>query len=168
MVKDRGSHVTKAKVVLIAVAVVLLAVFPLVVKREGRVNLMILILLFATLAQSWNILGGYAGQINLGHAAFFGLGSLVARLLWMSGQPILPSLVAAAVVTVAFAMLIGVPAFRLRGIYFAIGTLALGEILNVTVGKAWPVVSALPGPYLVTYELVPRYYLFLVLALMAV
>jgi branched-chain amino acid transport system permease protein len=158
--------VNKIKAILIGAMIIALALFPLITERQAIINLSILILLFVTLAQSWNLLGGYAGQINLGHAAFFGLGSLVARLLWMSGRPFWVGLVAGAAVAVAFALLIGVPAFRLRGIYFAIGTLALGEILNVTVGNRLPIVSALPAQYLATYDLAPRYYLVLALALL--
>lgn len=161
----------KTKVILIAVIIMVLAFCPLIgslLKREDLINLLILVLLFTTLASSWNVLGGYAGQINLGHAAFFGLGSLATRLLWMSGAPVFLSLLAGGGVAVVFALLVGVPAFRLRGIYFAIGTLALGEILSVTVGNALPVVSALPAQYLATYRLAPRYYLFLTLALLTI
>ena len=154
------------KAILIGAVIIALAVFPLLTERQAIINLFILILLFLTLAQSWNLLGGYAGQINLGHAAFFGLGSLAARLLWMSGQPFWLSLMAGGALAVAFALLIGVPAFRLRGIYFAIGTLALGEILNVTVGNRLPIVSALPAQYLATYDLASRYYLVLGLAIL--
>lgn len=156
----------KKQVVFITFLIVALTFFPLVIRREDIINLLILILLFVTLASSWNILGGYAGQINLGHAAFFGLGSLTTRLLWMSGTPFFLSLLAGGAAAVALALFIGIPAFRLRGIYFAIGTLALGQILYVTVGNALPVISALPGQYLATYQLVPRYYLFLALALL--
>lgn len=164
--KDRDKWVNKIKVILVAVIAIFLTLLPLVIEREAVINLLILILLFVTLAQSWNALAGYAGQINLGHAAFFGLGSLVARLLWMSGQPFSLSLLAGGAVAVTFALVIGVPAFRLRGIYFAIGTLALGEILSVTVGNRLPTVSALPAQYLATYELTPRYYLVLALAIL--
>ena len=157
---------SRNQIILIAFLVVVLTFFPLVLKREDIINLLILIFLFVILASSWNVVGGYAGQINLGHAAFFGMGSLVARLLWMSGVPAILSLLAGGGAAVALALLIGIPAFRLRGIYFAIGTLALGQILNVTVGNALPVISALPAQYLATYQLVPRYYLFLALALL--
>ena len=160
---------SRKQVILIALLIMILAFLaflPVVVKKDSTINLSILILLFITLASSWNILGGYTGQSNLGHAAFFGLGTLATRLLWMSGRPLLPSLLAGGVVAVAFALLIGIPAFKLRGAYFAIGTLALAQILNVTVGNVLPVISALPAQYLATYQLVPRYYLFLVLALL--
>jgi len=161
--------VSRKQVILIALLIMILAslaLLPVVIKKDSTINLSILILLFITLASSWNILGGYTGQVNLGHAAFFGLGTLATRLLWMSGRPLFPSLLAGGGAAVAFALLIGIPAFKLRGAYFAIGTLALGQILNVTVGNALPVISALPAQYLATYQLVPRYYLFLALALL--
>ena len=160
---------SRKQVILIAFLIVILAFLtflPVVIKKDSTINLSILILLFITLASSWNILGGYAGQANLGHAAFFGLGTLATRLLWMSGRPLLPSLLAGGGVAVAFALLVGIPAFKLRGVYFAIGTLALAQILNVTVGNVLPVISALPAHYLAAYRLAPRYYLFLALAVL--
>jgi branched-chain amino acid transport system permease protein len=119
-----------------------------------------------TLASSWNILGGYTGQINLGHAAFFGIGSLITRLLWISGLPFFLSFLAGGIVAVALALLIGIPAFKLRGVYFAIGTLALAQILNITVGNILPEMSY--NPALSNYLLVPRYYLFLGLAIITI
>ncbi len=153
-------------ITLLIMVLAFLAFLPVVIEKDSTINLLILILLYVTLASSWNILGGISGQVNLGHAAFFGLGTLATRLLWVSGRPLFPSLLAGGAVAVAFALLVGVPAFRLRGVYFAIGTLGLAQILNVTVGNVLPVISALPAQYLATYQLVPRYYLFLVLALL--
>jgi len=155
-------------VALLIIVLVLLVLLPRVVKRTDTINLAILVLLYVTLASSWNILGGYTGQTNLGHAAFFGLGTLATRLLWMRGWPILPSLLAGGVVAVALALIIGIPAFRLRGAYFAIGTLALGQVLHATIAQVLPVIAGLPSQYLATYELVPRYYLFLALAVLTV
>jgi len=66
-------------------------------------------------------------------------------------------------VAVALALLIGIPAFRLKGVYFAIGTLALAQILNITVGNILPDMSY--NPALANYQLAPRYYLFLGLAI---
>src|SRR4029453_12212018 len=106
----------------------------------------LLVLLAITLAESWNIMGGYAGQVNLGHAAFFGIGALVARTLWLRGTPILVAMLAGAVLAMTVALVIGLAAFRLRGAYFAIGTLALGEISRITVGNALPHNSSLHGP----------------------
>jgi branched-chain amino acid transport system permease protein len=111
---------------------------------------------------------GYAGQVNLGHAAFFGLGALVTRTLWIRGAPILLAMAAGAAVAAAFALVIGAPAFRLRGAYFAIGTLALGEILRATVGNVLPEISTLPAASIAGYRLTHRYYLALALAAVSV
>ena len=75
---------------------------------------------------------------------------------------------AGAAVATAFALLIGAAAFRLRGAYFAIGTLALGEILRTTVGNALPEISTLPAASIGAYRLAPRYYLALALAALSV
>ena len=114
-------------------------------RRDDVLNFVLLVLLSITMAQSWNIVAGYAGQVNLGHAAFFGLGALTARTLWIAGTPILLAMGAGALVAVALALLIGAAAFRLRGAYFAIGTLALGEILRTFVSNTLPEISTLPG-----------------------
>ena len=146
----------------------LLALLPLVVRRDDVLNFVFLILLSITLAESWNIVAGYAGQVNLGHAAFFGLGALVARTLWIDGTPIGLGLAAGAALATLFALVIGVAAFRLRGAYFAIGTLALGEILRTTVNNALPEISTLSAATIAAYRLTHRYYLALVLAALSV
>jgi branched-chain amino acid transport system permease protein len=142
----------------------LLAVLPLVVRRDDVLNFVFLVLLFVALAESWNIVAGYAGQVNLGHAAFFGVGSLVTRTLWFAGTPILLAMVIGAVAAVTAALAIGIAAFRLRGAYFAIGTLALGEILRITIGNVLPEISTLPAATIATYRLTWRYYAALALA----
>jgi branched-chain amino acid transport system permease protein len=145
-----------------------LALVPLAVHRDDTLNLIFLILLSVTLAQSWNIIAGYAGQVNLGHAAFFGLGALVTRTLWIGGTPVLVAMAAGALVAMGFALAIGAVAFRLRGAYFAIGTLALGEILRITVGNIFGEISTLPAATIAAYRLTLRYYLALALAALAV
>jgi branched-chain amino acid transport system permease protein len=148
--------------------VIFLALVPLLTKRNDLINLLILIFLYICLAQSWNILAGYAGQVSLGHAAFFGLGAITTRFLWVLGYPVLLALLIGGIVAVIFALIIGHPALRLKGIYFAIGTLGLAQILKITVGNVLPTVADLPGDYIATYNLIPRYYLFLILAAITV
>jgi len=160
--------VTAARSAAGLVVLALLAVVPLVVRRDDILNFLVLTLLTITLAQSWNIVGGYAGQVNLGHAAFFGLGALVTRTLWIAGTPVLAAMIAGAAVAVAFALAVGGAAFRLRGAYFAIGTLALGEILRITVNNTLPEISTLPMTTIATYRLATRYWLALGLAALAV
>jgi len=70
------------------VLIAAMALVPMYVKKDSTINLIVMVLLYVSLASSWNILGGFAGQVNLGHAAFFGLGTLVTRSLWLSGWPL--------------------------------------------------------------------------------
>ncbi|HEV8472448.1 MAG TPA: branched-chain amino acid ABC transporter permease [Methylomirabilota bacterium] len=145
-----------------------LALLPLATMRDDVLNFVFLVLLAITLAQSWNVVAGYAGQVNLGHAAFFGLGALVTRTLWIAGAPVPLAMLAGAATATAFALLIGAAAFRLRGAYFAIGTLALGEILRTTINNVLPEISTLPAATIAGYRLAHRYYLALALAAAAV
>ena len=156
------------QIVSIVLLIILLAGLPFVTDKDSLLNLVVLIFLYIILASSWNILGGYTGQVSLGHAAFFGIGSLVTRYLWTGGFPYLGSLMVGGIVAVLFALLIGVPAFRLKGVYFAIGTLALGQILNITVGNLFPNITSLPVEDLTTYQLLPRYFLFLVITVITI
>jgi len=85
-----------------------------------------------TLAMAWNLLAGYCGQVSLGTGAFVGLGAYAMALCgnWLGGALLVPML-AAALVAGAFAALVSVGLFRLRGLYFTIGTLALAEALRI-------------------------------------
>ena len=156
----------------IVTAVVALAVagalplVPAVGDSSKWMTIAILTFVVAALASSWNILGGFAGQISLGQAAFFGVGAHITRETWLGGWPLPLSLFVGAAVTMVGAAVIGVPMLRLRGIYFSIGTLAAAEALRITVGNLRPGISALPADALATYTYGPRYYLALgVLAL---
>ena len=150
------------------VIALIFALIPLFTKRNDLINSLVLIFLYVTLAQSWNVIAGYTGQVSLGHAAFFGLGAIATRFLWVWGTPLVFAFLAGGVIAVIFALIIGHPALRLKGIYFAIGTLALAQILKITVGNVLPTVADLPAGYVATYSLVPRYYLCLILAVITV
>jgi branched-chain amino acid transport system permease protein len=141
-----------------------LAAVPLVTSRADIINLLFLVFLYVTLSQSWNVLGGFAGQVNLGHAAFFGIGALVTRSLWLGGWPFPVAFVGGGALALVFALVVGVPTFRLRGTYFAIGTLGLAEVLRITTANALPAVSSLPTDYVAAYDLTLRYELALGLA----
>jgi len=149
-------------------ALALLALMPLATSRADVLNILVVLFLSVAMAESWNVLGGLAGQVNLGHAAFFGAGALVARLLWFQQAPLALAVAAGALVAMALGLAIGLPAFRLRGAYFAIGTLGLAEILRITVGNVLPVISALPAEHVQRYNLVPRYFAALGLAALSV
>ena len=141
------------------------AAAPLVVARDDIINLLFRVCLFVTLAQSWNMLAGFTGQTSLGHAAFFGIGALATREFWLGGVPFAVALVLGGLAAAAFAMIIGVPTFRLRGAYFAIGTLGIAEVLRITVAQGMPLITSLPAQQIVGYSLAGRYELALGMAL---
>jgi len=156
----------RIQTVSIVLLIAILVALPQVIRSDSTINLAVNVLLYVSLASSWNILGGFSGQTNLGHAAFFGAGTLATRFLWLSGWNLFPSLLAGGLLAVALALLVGIPAFRLRGVYFAIGTLALSQILYITVGNTFSMISSIPAQDLAVYQLAPRYYLFLGVALL--
>lgn len=142
------------------VAGALLAAAPLAFDLgSSTTNLLIMLFVYVILAQSWNLLGGYTGQINLGAAAFFGCGVLITHLLWKSGVPILLAISAGAVAAVVLAAVIGLPTLHLRGAYFAIGTIALAEALRIVVGNVFPTSLSVPSSYTAGFNVLTRYYL---------
>jgi branched-chain amino acid transport system permease protein len=112
-----------------AVVLALLAALPLAVTDVYARNLIIITLIFAGLAQAWNIIGGYCGQISLGHALYLGAGAYVSTmLLTRAGLPPTLGLFAGGVAGGLLALLVGWPCFRLSGHYYAIATVVVGEI----------------------------------------
>ncbi len=96
------------------------------------------VFVYAIVAQGWNLIGGYTGQISLGQNAFFGIGAYTMALLWFNDvtktgyyfDPVL--MIASAVAPAIVAVLVGLPLLsRLRGDYFAFGTLGMGMIVTV-------------------------------------
>jgi branched-chain amino acid transport system permease protein len=148
------------------VVVAIFVLLPLLMEIKTNImNLLILLFIYIILSQSWNLMGGYAGQINLGLAAFFGCGVLVTHSLWVGGMPIYLAVLVGGMAAVILAGIIGLPTLRLRGMYFAIGTLALAEALRVAVGNVFPRAVYIPSSYVATYSYVPRYYLGLVIVI---
>jgi len=121
---------------LVAVFASLLAVFllayPAVFTKPFPQHVMILVFLYIVLSQSWNLLGGFVGQVSLGHAVYFGIGAYAAVLLQVRlGLPAWVAFVLAGVAVVPVSYLIGVPTFKLGGHYFAIATIAVGEVMRI-------------------------------------
>lgn len=125
-----------------------LLVYPAVFTQPYPRDVMIKIFLFALLAQAWNLLGGYCGQISLGSAVFFGIGAYTSSVLVMWGgvSPWL-GMLAGMVLAVLVSQAIGFPCFRLRGHYFAIATIAIGEIVQ-TIMINWDAVGGARGIWL--------------------
>ena len=114
---------------LIAVAVVL-ALFPVIGVPRVWILYLFLFFTYLTMANMWNLLAGYSGLVSLCPAAFIGLAGYTLAIGTWVGLPWYLGIIAGAIVAAAFAALISFPVFRLRGIYFAIGTLVLPEILR--------------------------------------
>ena len=108
---------------------VLAALVPLFVRDSYMLQAATLVLLYAYLGSAWNLLGGFAGQLSLGHAVFFGLGAYVATMLQMDrGWNPWIGLFAAGLGGAGLSWLIGYPCFRLRGPYYALTTIAFAEL----------------------------------------
>lgn len=88
------------------------------------------------LASAWNILGGFAGQVSLGYSAFLGIGAYTTVLLALKGVNPFWTLPLGALLAAAFSVAIGLPAFRLRGPYFTIATIGVGEAVRVAASSA--------------------------------
>jgi branched-chain amino acid transport system permease protein len=131
------------------------------------------VLQFVVLATAWNILGGYAGYVNFGTAAFFGLGAYTAVLLFKAlSAPLALQILGAAAVSGLLGFGAGILTLRLRGIFFAIATVALIFILE-TVMINWRYLGGATGLQLLRPEVLAPFdsytrMLFFVMALMAV
>ncbi len=114
---------------------------PLVVSQDYVLNILFRILLFAAMGLAWNLVGGYTGQLSLGHAAYFGVGGYGLALFHNHlGVPAWLALLMAVLLAVASAALIGGVSFRLRGPYFALATIAFAEVMRL-VAKNLPRVT---------------------------
>jgi branched-chain amino acid transport system permease protein len=117
----------------IAAAVFFLLSFavPLLVHSDYTLQILFRVFLFAALGLAWNLVGGYAGQLSLGHAAYFGVGAYGLALLSKAGVSPWLSLLVGVGLAVIFAAIIGLVSFRLRGPYFALCTIAFAEVVRL-------------------------------------
>ncbi len=113
------------------VVVLVWARMPWFIRNNYQLQVLFRITLFAALGLAWNLVGGYAGQLSLGHVAFFGVGAYGLALFTEAGVPVWISIFLAAAVATMFAALIGAIAFRLRGPYFTLATIAFAEVLRL-------------------------------------
>lgn len=132
--KNTGKAGNRAAEPIITILVMAaLALFPAMVASPYALHLMILLFLSIIMGQSWNIVGGYAGQYSVGHAAYFGAGAYTTMLLMQRWQ-IAPwyGVWAGMAVAVVVALVVGSICFRLRGPYFVLASIAVAEILRLS------------------------------------
>ena len=116
--------------ILLIVIIIVLAVLPVIGLPQQWLIYIRLFCIYLAIANMWNLLCGYSGLISLCQPAFIGLAGYTMIMLAWIGIPIYVGIIAGAIVAAIFAFLISVPVFRLRGIYFAIGTLVVPEALK--------------------------------------
>jgi branched-chain amino acid transport system permease protein len=153
------------------VALALVMLYPLVFTTPFQQRLGALIMLYAIAASAWNIIGGYAGQVSVGHVVFFGCGAYASMVAYSHfGLPPLVGIPAGIVASVAIAAVIGVPTLRLSGHYFSMATIAVAELARLIVTNTDYLGAAvgLSGPTVprTVFDLsfisaLPYYYLFL-------
>ena len=107
---------------------------PVLTQNPYLLHMLILVLMWVVLGQSWNLLGGYTGQVSFGHAAFFGIGAYTTGILvklGLSPAGAWVGLLLGGLAAMVVAAVIGWICFRLRGPYFALSVLALAEVLRL-------------------------------------
>lgn len=119
---------------------------PQFITSPYSLHILILIFLYAASAGAWNIIGGYGGQVSLGHVAFFGIGAYITTLLYLhfSVSPWI-GMIIGALVSAIVACLISYPCFRLRGPFFTLATLAFAEVVRLLCIWARPVTGGQVG-----------------------
>jgi branched-chain amino acid transport system permease protein len=104
----------------------------LLIKKPFYQDILINLFLYAALAGAWNLIGGYTGQFSLGHTTFFGIGAYTSTILFLSyGLSPWAGMLVGGVFSGIFALVVGYPCFTLRSHYFALATVALGEVLRI-------------------------------------
>jgi branched-chain amino acid transport system permease protein len=150
---------------------IILLGYPLIFSTPFQQRLGALVLLSAIGASAWNIVGGYAGLISVGHAVFFGCGAYGALASYKYlGLPPIGGLPIGVVVSIGIAAIVGVPTLRLSGHYFSMATIAVAELVRLVVsnidwlggaqGLSGPPVPRTPLD-LSFISALPYYYLFL-------
>jgi branched-chain amino acid transport system permease protein len=162
-------HLPKIYLVVLIVAVIGLVIYP----RDAsayNLTLALTVLMTISLASSWNIISGFTGYTSFGHAGFFGIGAYTgALLIFHDTVPWQVAMIIAGLVTGGIALVIGYPALRLRGPYFAITMLGLAELARIVVTAWESLTRGGIGVYLpIVRDSKPNYYAMLILAVATV
>ena len=123
---------TKGLIFISAVLGIVLLAFPWMVRDIYVMQIMTTIFFYAFLGSAWNIVGGYAGALSLGHSMYVGLGAYASAILFLQfGVTPWIGMFVGGFVAMLFGLIIGVPSLRLRGPYFALGSIAFAAILQL-------------------------------------
>lgn len=125
--------------------IIVFAALPLLNLPGAWLLYIFLFFVYLSLANMWNLLAGYSGLISLCQPAFIGLAGYTMVIITWNGLPYYWGIIVGAIISGLFALLISIPVFRLSGIYFAIGTLVVPEVLRVIFLLWRPIGGALHG-----------------------
>ncbi len=156
--------------VLVVLILIVLSLIPIIYPQAYLLHLLISVFLGITLAASFNIIAGLAGQLSLGHAAFFGFGAYLVAFAIKSGCPIIPAIIIGCLGAGLIAIPIGGVTLRLRGVYFAFATLGCAEVLRVLF-LSFPQLGGASGFVLPTpeeYNKAFYYYIALAIAILSI
>nr|WP_174772172.1 branched-chain amino acid ABC transporter ATP-binding protein/permease [Paraburkholderia sp. SG-MS1] len=124
------------KLIASALALVALAVFPVLSGNPYYIHLFETIMIYAILLFGLDIVVGYTGQVSLGHAGLFGVGAYTAGVLFIKlGMPFFVTAPLAILITAGFGAILALPALRVSGPYLAMVTLAFGTILQILINE---------------------------------
>ena len=116
----------------LAAALLALGLAPLFIRNDFYLDGFILVFLWASFSGAWNILGGYAGMVSLGHNAFFAIGAYTSTLLFLRlGITPWLGMFGGGLLAAAVGIFLGIVCFRLRSHYFALATLAFGQVVFI-------------------------------------
>jgi branched-chain amino acid transport system permease protein len=122
----------RIRLITVVLFLIVLTTLPLWASRY-IVSVLLLIYLYMTVASMWNLLAGYSGLISLGQQMFIGIGGYTLAVVSMYyGIPIFLGVLLGGVISVILAILISQPVFRMKGVYFAIGTWIIAEALGIS------------------------------------
>jgi branched-chain amino acid transport system permease protein len=126
-----SSNGRRLKALPLAAILASLVIIPFMVGDQFVYHIFITICIFAALSTAWNIVGGFAGQLSLGHAIFYGIGAYTGVILMNMGISPWIGMFAGAAIAVVAAVVISYPCFRLHGPFFALATIAFLEVFRV-------------------------------------
>ena len=147
---------------------ILFLIFPLVIRSSYYQHLVIIIFMWVVIGSSWNLLAGYTGQVSFGHAIFFGIGAYTAGILAVKlGISAWWGMVFGGFFSMLIGLFVGWVCFRLRGPYFALATLAGGEIIRLIATNWESLTDGMVGILIIqTFKSkLPYYYIAFALAL---
>jgi branched-chain amino acid transport system permease protein len=147
----------KRNQVIVAIVALAFVLFPLVVRSAYYRHLVILALMWVVIGGSWNLLAGYTGQVSFGHAVFFGTGAYTAGIFASKlGLSAWWGMLFGGFTGALVGLLIGWICFRLRGPYFALATIAAGEIFRLIATNYYYLALALAAASILVFDLVMK------------